>query len=88
MSCLKFAQLAELDDEEVQQLLHMLDPGMVESGEQLLGAVLGCLCGFLTKDGEAADKFRTNHTRSVIHRTFAVLAENSARDTFGNPSEE
>ncbi|CAK9043759.1 unnamed protein product, partial [Durusdinium trenchii] len=62
----------------VQQLLHMLDPEIVQSDETQ----------FLEKDGEAADKFRRNHTRSVIDRTFKVLATNCARETFGNPDEE
>ncbi|CAK9043765.1 unnamed protein product [Durusdinium trenchii] len=85
---LQYARLEELDDEKVQQLLHMLDPEIVQSDERLLGAVLRNLTQFLEKDGEAADKFRRNHTRSVIDRTFKVLATNCARETFGNPDEE
>lgn len=88
MGCLQYARLEELDDEEVQQLLHMLNPEIVESGERLLGAVLRNLTQFLEKDGEAADKFRRNHTRSVIDRTFKVLCTNCSRETFGNPDEE
>ncbi|CAJ1412823.1 unnamed protein product, partial [Effrenium voratum] len=88
MGGLQHKRLEELDEEEVQQLLQMLDPGMVESAERLLGAVLCNLKHFLEKGGEAADKFRTNHIKSVIDRTFAILAMNSARETFGNPSEE
>lgn len=88
MGCLQYARLEELDDEEVQQLLHMLNPEIVESGERLLGAVLRNLTQFLEKDGEAADKFRRNHTKSVIDRTFKVLSTNAARETFGNPDEE
>jgi len=88
MRALVDSRLEELDEDEIGQLMLMLNPEVCASEERLLGAVLDCLRGFLEKDGEAADHFRTNHTKSVILQSLRVLATNSARNTFGNLDEE